>query len=108
MTTFPFLTILRNNPTIGLQYFTKSPKREMEFEIINPENLKTYTMKAEKLESKIIKIDGKAHKAIKIKWKLTGLMSLFYRTTAWFRVSDGVFLKSAVDDGEFHQLKEEE
>jgi len=94
-----------NNPSIGLQKFVKSGKETMEFFIIHPFKLSSYRMKAINEGIVNIQIKGKTIKAYQIKWRLTGLRALFYSTRGWFRVKDGVFIKSAVNDGEFHELK---
>ena len=65
-------------------------------------------MKTENKGVETITVSGKKVETIRVKWGLTGLRSKFYGQTFWFRKSDGVYLKSKVEHGEFSELISEE
>lgn len=96
------------NPSICLQAFARSDKDEREFRVLHPEKFSTYKMKAEKKGVETVTVNGQQFEAIRVKWRLTGLMSRLYSQTDWYRRSDGVYLKSQPSDGEYHKLIQEE
>lgn len=95
---------LINNPMLGLQHFVRSGRSSMEFTILHPYKLKTYTMKAIREEEQHIRIQGRLYTAVQVKWRLTGLLALFHSQRAYFRKGDGLFLKSKPHDNEYHTI----
>jgi hypothetical protein len=95
------------HPILGLSEFARSPHQSCEFWILRPDNLAKYKLEALKLDVEYITVDCKKIKAIKVRWGLRGILSKLFSQTFWFRVSDGVFIKSQPSRGEFTVLTNE-
>jgi hypothetical protein len=97
-----------HNPSLGLEAFVRSGEKKREFRTLRPDNLEQYKMKAEVKETDMITVNGAEVEAVKVKWGLTGLRSMFFSRELWYRKSDGVFLKSQENDGAYRELYREE
>ena len=95
---------LHINPALGLQFFVTSGQEKMEFWTLRPDNLNKYKMKAENKGPETVDVDGRPVEAVRVEWGLTGLKSMFFSQTMWFRATNGVFVRSDTSRGRWSQL----
>ncbi len=81
---------------IGLEHFARSPEKSMKFWSIGtsgPGNMKITTFKVKKKKTETITVNGKAVEAVHLRMSLTGILSIFWSGSYWYRKSDGKFVR---------------
>lgn len=81
---------------IGLEHFALAPEKSMKFWSIGtsgPGNMKITTFKVKKKKTETITVNGKAVEALHMRMSLTGLLSIFWSGSYWYRKSDGRFVR---------------
>lgn len=81
---------------IGLEHFALGPEKSMKFWSIGtsgPGNMKITTFKVKKKKIEIITVNGKAVEALHMRMSLTGLLSIFWSGSYWYRKNDGRFVR---------------
>ncbi|NIM18130.1 MAG: hypothetical protein GTO45_31550 [Candidatus Aminicenantes bacterium] len=81
---------------IGLEHFALAPEKSMKFWSIGtsgPGNMKITTFKVKKKKTETITVNGKAVEAVHMKMSLTGILSIFWSGSYWYRKSDGRFVR---------------
>jgi hypothetical protein len=81
---------------IGLEHFALAPEKSMKFWSIGtsgPGNMKITTFKVKKKKIETISVNGKTVEAVHLRMSLTGLLSIFWSGSYWYRKSDGRFVR---------------
>lgn len=81
---------------IGLEHFALAPEKSMKFWSIGtsgPGNMKITTFKVKKKKIETITVNGKALEAVHMRMSLTGILSIFWSGSYWYRKSDGRFVR---------------
>lgn len=69
------------------------------FSVVQPDTLSARTLQAQVMGDETIEVDGVDVDVRRIRISLPGLGALFWRSDYWFRLSDGLFVKSDVTRG---------
>ena len=77
---------------VQLAPFIRSAERRLVFQSLNPDSFEPMEFEATKLATQNIDVMGLPTPVWQVKINLTGLMSIFWSTQVFFRVSDGVFV----------------
>jgi hypothetical protein len=91
----PWLQVFPVNP--GLEEFITSDKEHIKFWMVGlkgPGKLKCTKFVAKKKANEQLQINGESVKAVRVKITFDGMMSALWSAKAWFRESDGRYLKS--------------
>jgi len=76
-----------------------SPGDRLRFSVVQPDNLSSRTLQAQIMRDETITLDGAEIEARRIRISLPGLGVLIWRSDYWFRLSDGLFVRSDVTRG---------
>lgn len=77
----------------SLRPFVKSDDREVTFWMINPDDLSVHKLKAEKVDPEKIEINGQKIETMPIEIRLSGMLSLFWSATYWFKIPEPLFVR---------------
>jgi hypothetical protein len=77
----------------SLRAFVLSPQEAIRFWTVRIDTLRAYKIKAVKKRRMILNLNGVKEKAVEVELRLGGMLSLFWKSSYWFRQSDGVFLR---------------
>ena len=77
----------------SLRAFVLSSKKEICFWTVRIDTLEVHKIKAIKEHRDILNVNGVNEDAVEVGLRLKGLMALFWKSSYWFRASDGVFLR---------------
>ena len=84
---------------LSLAWFVKSDKPSIVFWSLRPDKLLPFKLKAKKVKTEFINLNGKRVEAERVKITLTGLKSMFWQSNYWFRKSDNLFIRYEGVDG---------
>jgi hypothetical protein len=77
----------------SLRSFVLSSQKEIRFWTVRADTLSAYKIKAVKKRRMTLNLNGTEEEAVEVELRLEGLMALFWKSSYWFRQSDGVFLR---------------
>ncbi len=77
-----------------LKDFVVSDKQAIQFYMTKPEKLKAVKFKATKEKLERIHLNGTSYTAVKIRLRIAYLHSIFWKSFFWYRLTDGVLLRS--------------
>lgn len=75
------------------------PGETIRFSVVQPDTLSSRTLQATVMSRERIEVNGEETDTRRIRISLPGLGVLLWRSDYWFRVSDGLFVKSNVTRG---------
>lgn len=71
----------------------------LRFSVVQPDNLSARTLQAQIMGDEVLEIEGRAVQTRRIRISLPGIGALFWRSSYWYRLSDGLFVQSRVTRG---------
>lgn len=77
----------------SLRAFVLSSREEIRFWTVRIDTLEVHKIKAVKKPRVVLNLNGVNEEAVKVELRLTGLLAPFWKSSYWFRQSDGVFLR---------------
>lgn len=77
----------------SLRAFILSSREEIRFWTVRVDTLEVHKIKAVKRRQTVLNLNGVKEEAVKVELRLTGLLAPFWKSSYWFRQSDGVFLR---------------
>lgn len=77
----------------SLRAFVLSSQDEIRFWTVRNETLEVHKIRAVKKHHEILDLNGKKEDAVQVELRLTGLLAPFWKSSYWFRATDGVFLR---------------
>lgn len=85
--------------SVSLKNFVLSEDKTISFMMINPKNLKSYEMSAEKIVEEQLLINEKMIDTVKLKISPKGFFASFWHGNYWFDKNSGLFLKYHASNG---------
>lgn len=82
-----------------LRNFVLGDKDEIQFYVTKPEETKAVKLKAIREGVETVDVDGKAVRAIKIKYTVPDIRGMFWKSYYWYRESDGLLIKTSETRG---------
>ena len=77
----------------SLRAFVLSSRKQIRFWTIRIDTLTAHKIKAVKKQRMILNLNGTDEEAVEVELRLGGLLSFLWKSSYWFRLSDGVFLR---------------
>lgn len=77
----------------SLRALVLSSQMEVRFWTVRIDTLTVHKIKAVKKQQMILNLNGAKEEAEEVELRLEGLLALFWKSSYWFRRSDGVFLR---------------
>ncbi len=77
----------------SLTDFSASAEGPITFWTLSPDDQTPVKMKATRKSIEAVDVAGKAYKARKVRVRLTGVKSIFWKADFWYRTGDGLFVK---------------
>ncbi|MDA3851288.1 MAG: hypothetical protein PF447_08425 [Spirochaetaceae bacterium] len=77
----------------GLSEMTRRGITDLDFWILDPDNLEVRKLSARVRGDEIIELNGESIEVLRIRVTVKGVPAIFYSVTFWFRESDGVFIQ---------------
>lgn len=77
----------------SLRSFVLSPREEVRFWTVRIDTLTAHKIRAVKKRRQILNLNGAKEDAVEVELRLTGVLAFFWKSSYWFRRSDGVFLR---------------
>lgn len=79
--------------SLSLGQFVLSGASEITFEIFRIDTMKLCTLKARKMETEELSLDGGSQLLTRVQVSATGILAKLWHCTYWFRSSDGQFIQ---------------
>lgn len=77
----------------SLRDFVLSSRQEIRFWTVRIDTLTVHKIRAVKKLPAVLDLNGVKEETVEVELRLGGLLSLFWKSSYWFRCSDGVFLR---------------
>ena len=79
--------------SLSLSDFVLSDREQTAFWTLRPGHFKAYKMRAKKVGCDVIHTADEDVRCLKIELRLTGFLGPFWKSTYWYRESDGAFMR---------------